>query len=678
MAGPAPRLAYLCCAVPRLVAPLLLALSPPLPAHESGRKDVKPTKAQPDLRLSERQLNKAKKELAAQGRYSCCVRPSCDLCARKNGSCNCARNVAAGRGACGECYAAWLAGRGSLKGVDPKSVTLLPSANQACPLPNAATPPPELRDAEESLLRAKRILVSEKRFSCCIRGGCAHCAREANCSCGRDLASVAGASNAKAARKGVCGDCLDGWRSGQGSFAGVSPEEVSLEAMDSMDALMGPGGGASSGWYSSGTSQEPRATPMDMLSRKLGDWTLMLNGVLFGVYSAETGPRGRDKIFSTNWFMGMASRRLGPGTLTFRSMLSLEPATITDRRYPLLFADGETAYGVPIISGQHPHSFFMELAAAYQIKLGERAALNLYGGPRGEPALGPPAFPHRISSSEDPVAVISHHLQDSTHIASNVFTAGITYRAFTWEVSGFHGREPGENRWALDDGGIDSFSTRLTITPTDRWSAQVSVGRINKREATHPLRPSLRSTASVMYVRPLQQGHWATSLIWGRNVDLSYTQLPNVPPQPITAKSTLGRSAGLESTEPLAFRPQHIVSVPTRIPRQIYNSFLAESTLFFHNRNWLWMRAEAADKDSLLIYEEDPFVLLADERRYARVHAYTAGYERELPRWVDWLGQGVGAQVTSFVSPPVLEPVYGPHPWGIQFFVRLRLGNRLY
>jgi len=64
----------------------------------------------------------------------------------------------------------------------------------------------------------------------------------------------------------ICGDCLDGWRSGQGSFAGISPDDVTLATMDSMmDASMGPGGGDSSGWYSSGTSQEPRSTPMEKL-----------------------------------------------------------------------------------------------------------------------------------------------------------------------------------------------------------------------------------------------------------------------------------------------------------------------------------------------------------------------------------------------------------------------------
>jgi hypothetical protein len=637
----------------------VLACATFLQGHERGKKDLKPSKANADLNESDLQLQKAKKQLAAKGVYSCCIRRSCDLCARKNGSCNCAKNVAAGSGACGECYEAWRAGRGAVKGVDPKSVKLLPSENQMCPLPGADLQPPiELKEAAESLLRAKRTLVAEKRYYCCIRGGCGHCAHEGNCPCGTDLASDASAANQKS-RKGVCGDCLDGWRSGQGSFAGIAPDDVTLAVMDSMDASMGPGGGDTSGWYSSGTSQEPRSTPMDMLMKKAGDWTLMGNGVLFGVYSAETGPRAQDKIFSTNWFMGMASHRLGPGTLTLRSMLSLEPLTVTNRRYPLIFAEGETAYGVPIISGQHPHDFFMELAAAYQINLTDRFALNFYGGPRGEPALGPPAFPHRISSSEDPIAVISHHLQDSTHIASNVFTAGITYRAVTLEASGFHGREPGENKFALNSGGIDSLSTRLTITPTSRWSGQFSIGRINQREATHPLRPSLRTTASLMYVRPLRQGHWATSLVWGRNNDLAYTQLPNVPAIPI-----------------VGFQPKHIVSVPTRIPEQIYNSFLIESTILFRNKNWVWFRGEATDKDSLLLYPEDPFVLLVDERRYARVHAYTAGYERELPRIASWLSQGIGGQITSFVSPPVLEPVYGAHPWGIQLFVRMRLTKK--
>ena len=164
-----------------------------------------------------------------------------------------------------------------------------------------------------------------------------------------------------------------------------------------------------------------------------------------------------------------------------------------------------------------------------------------------------------------------------------------------------------------------------------------------------------------MYVRPLATGHWATSIIWGRNNDLAYTQPPSLPP-----------AVALSTTEPV-FRPKHFVTVPTRVPRQIYNSSLLESTLLFRNRNWIWGRIENVDKDSLLLFEEEPLTLLVDERRLARVQAYTAGYERELPRMVGWLSQGVGGQVNVYSLPKELSPVYNAHPVGVQLFLKFRL-----
>src|SRR3984957_7698473 len=125
--------------------------------------------------------------------------------------------------------------------------------------------------------------------------------------------------------------------------------------------------------------------------------------------------------------MPMAQRELGLGVLTVRTMLSLEPATVTGRRYPLLFQQGETAYGLPIVDGQHPHNFVMELAALYDWKLGERTLLSFYAAPGGDPAFGPKAFPHRASAAENPVATLGHHQEDSTHIAYNVVTVGLTH-----------------------------------------------------------------------------------------------------------------------------------------------------------------------------------------------------------------------------------------------------------
>ncbi|HSB74201.1 MAG TPA: hypothetical protein VLC12_01050, partial [Terriglobales bacterium] len=192
----------------------------------------------------------------------------------------------------------------------------------------------------------------------------------------------------------------------------------------------------------SGTSVQPASTPRPMLMTSVGKWRVMFHGEAFVNELQQSGPRGGDKFFSTNWFMPMAQRELGPGQLTLRTMLSLEPATVSARRYPELFQEGETAFGRPIADGQHPHDFFMELAAIYDWKLNQHALLTFYGAPVGDPAMGPTAYPHRASATEDPAAPLGHHLEDSTHIADDVVTAGLAYRMARFEVSGFHGREP--------------------------------------------------------------------------------------------------------------------------------------------------------------------------------------------------------------------------------------------
>ncbi|MGH9519753.1 MAG: hypothetical protein ACRD2D_08880, partial [Terriglobales bacterium] len=104
---------------------------------------------------------------------------------------------------------------------------------------------------------------------------------------------------------------------------------------------------------SSGTSAEPDSTPAPMLMTMRGPWMLMFHSEAFIIDTQETSPRGKDKFYSTNWFMPMAERRFGPAQLTLRAMFSLEPATITGRQYPLLFQQGETAFGKPIADGQH-------------------------------------------------------------------------------------------------------------------------------------------------------------------------------------------------------------------------------------------------------------------------------------------------------------------------------------
>src|SRR5258708_19117339 len=118
-----------------------------------------------------------------------------------------------------------------------------------------------------------------------------------------------------------------------------------------------------------GTSAEPNSIVEPMIMSIKDKWTLMFHGEFFLSAIQQSGPRGYDKVFSTNWFMPMAQRQVGPGQLTIRTMLSLEPATVTQRFYPLLFQQGETAFGRPINDGQHPHDFVMELAALAELRL---------------------------------------------------------------------------------------------------------------------------------------------------------------------------------------------------------------------------------------------------------------------------------------------------------------------
>jgi hypothetical protein len=378
----------------------------------------------------------------------------------------------------------------------------------------------------------------------------------------------------------------------------------------------------------SGTDAEPNSTPFAMLMRTEGKWTFMFHGVAFLSDIQQSGPRGADKFFSTNWFMPMAQRKLGPGTLTLRTMLSLEPATVSGQRYPELFQQGETAYGVPIVDGQHPHDFFMELAALYDYKLNEESLLSFYVAPVGDPALGPSAYPHRASASEGPIATVGHHLQDSTHIASDVITVGATYRNFRLEASGFHGREPDEDRWDIDSGKLDSWSARLTANLGQNWSLQYSVGQIHSPEALAPDEDIRRMTASVMYNRAFAKGNWASLLLWGRNQSLQ--------------------------------------------DGNVGNGYLIESTLKFLNRNYVWTRIENADRTNELLLAEHPLPPGFTERYFARVQAYTAGYDREIGH-LPHLSTALGAQVTWYSVPDALQAPYDTHPVGIVAFLRVRV-----
>ena len=306
----------------------------------------------------------------------------------------------------------------------------------------------------------------------------------------------------------------------------------------------------------SGTSMGPQSWAMPMKMINADGWNLMFMGQAYLVETEQTAPRGADKVYSSSWGMFGAAHDIGNGSFMFDLMLSLDPATITDRRYPELFQTGETAYGKPLVDAQHPHDFIMALGVHYAHSLSEHTVLQLYFAPVGDPALGPVAFPHRASASELPEAPLGHHWQDSTHMANEVVTAGVLYKKVRLEASGFYGTEPDENRWNIDYGPINSWSTRLSVFPTKNWMAQVSVGRLVRPERQQP-GDVVRSTASLQYNRPMQGSSWSSSLIWGRNHDI--------------------------------------------LDHRNLNSYLLESVAPYRRKNFFTGRAELVDKDELFV-----------------------------------------------------------------------------
>lgn len=375
----------------------------------------------------------------------------------------------------------------------------------------------------------------------------------------------------------------------------------------------------------SGTSWLPDASLMYALHGQAGTWELMLHGSLFVHYLDDGGRRGLEQFGSTNWIMGMARRPAVGGELTLRAMLSADPVTADECGYPDLLATGEFCDDEPLHDRQHPHDVFMELAAVHERELRNGLALQLYGGPVGEPALGPVAFPHRVSAFPNPIAPIDHHWLDSTHIAFGVATAGIYGRRWKAEGSLFNGREPDAERYDFDLDALDSYAGRLWYLPNEEWAFQVSAGRLNEAEVHEGGGPRIdvtRVTASATYHRPFAEGGiWASTIAWGRNRE------------------------GDEAT----------------------HAFLAETNLNLAERDIFYGRIEAAEKTGgdLVLPEE------LEERSFA-VGKLGLGYVRQLDA-VGGLVPGFGAGVTIAHVPDELEPFYGSTtPTGLQLFFRLR------
>ena len=374
----------------------------------------------------------------------------------------------------------------------------------------------------------------------------------------------------------------------------------------------------------SGTAWLPDATPMYGFHRTAGTWELMFHGNGFVQLLHEAAPehRGDTQAGSINWAMAMARRPLAGGRFGVRTMMSLEPWTIAGCGYPNLLATGELCDGDDIHDKQHPHDLFMEVAVEFDRPLTSSVRWQVYGALAGEPALGPAAFPHRLSAMPNPISPIIHHWVDATHISFGVMTTGVYGARWKAEGSVFNGREPDEVRHDFDFGPMDSVSGRVSFLPTEALAVQVSAGRLHEAElssAGGPRVDVLRVTSSATYHRGFGGRHmWATTVAWGVN-----------------------REEG-ETT----------------------HGVLVESAATFDERDAWFGRLEVNAKPAhdLHIHESDGVF---------RVGKIQAGYTRYLGARRG-LQTGVGGFVSAAVVPEALRPRYGGVGVGVGLHLTVR------
>lgn len=378
---------------------------------------------------------------------------------------------------------------------------------------------------------------------------------------------------------------------------------------------------------SSGTAWQPDATPMYGYMKMTKTWNYMFHGSIFLRYNYQDvfnkGTRSddlTDRVDAPNWFMMMAQRKVwNNGLLAFSVMVSVDPLVMGKNGYPLLFQTGETAENEPLVDRQHPHDLFSGLSAAYTHRFDKNADVTLYVGYPGEPALGPPAFMHRISTFNNPDAPLAHHWQDATHITLGVATIGFRYKIMKVEFSSFTGREPDENRYDFDKPRFDSYSYRLSMNPNENFSIQASQGFLKSPETHEPDENITRTTASVMHAAILgEKMHLTSSIIWGLNKKTEEKQ----------EQSTLLES-NLQANRTAIYGRYEVI-------QKSANELLLD---LFENRNFL-------------------------------INAITLGSNYNLSTFSN-TNLRLGAQGTLYMSPKDLEPFYGRNPIALQVYLRL-------
>jgi hypothetical protein len=377
----------------------------------------------------------------------------------------------------------------------------------------------------------------------------------------------------------------------------------------------------------SGTSWVPDETPMYGYMIHGRKWMSMVHGSFFIRYTDQdafnAGSRGATHFDAPDWLMFMTQRKVGAnGLFAINTMFSFDPFLVGPGGYPLLYQTGESYQGHKLVDRQHPHDLFAEISPAYTQALNKTTDWTISVGYPGEPALGPPVFMHRLSAMNDPDAPLSHHYADATHITFGVITTGFRFSDFKLEGSVFNGREPDEFRYNFDPMRYDSYSFRLSYNPSKEWALQVSNGWLKSPEVADPQQNVIRSTASAIYTKMLNNDSYiATTFVYGQN---------------------------------------HYSDNQKTLP-----SALLESSLQWHKTavygRYEYVQKDADELDLLTPFPNDPAF---------SINTLTLGVNRILST-VKHTNLTGGVQATLNFSPSPLVPLYGNVPVGFEVYLRI-------
>jgi hypothetical protein len=375
-----------------------------------------------------------------------------------------------------------------------------------------------------------------------------------------------------------------------------------------------------------------------------GAWHFMQDAMVYANLNMQGSDRGETEFVGQNWWMGMGGRERGRHHLMFTAMFSLDPATVGKNGYAEIFQVGETFQNRPLIDRQHPHDFLMQASAVWRFALTERTAISIGGAPVGEPALGPVAFMHRPSAFENPTAPLSHHTFDSTHIAMGVINATVERGPWVAEASLFNGREPDEQRWDLmDPGALDSWSGRLWFQ-RGNWQFQASHGVLKEPEALEP-GTIRRTTGSGAWFRSTDDNLRNVFVAWGLN-DTEHGRRNAVIGETLLRRgrtSVYGRVEAVQVETGLLLGEAvsgsaNGVTIPPTCPSDVH--------------------CVGGGEDRV-------------EDRSNTVAAFTVGGILDVITWAGIRG-GLGADVTFYGVPNVLQPAYGSRPVSFHLFLRVQ------